>query len=93
MKIIFQYGKEPTNVELRKFTGRALPRLPMHAETLDCMDLGVPGNVGTVKLFNKNTICQPAANPPCNFFSSFFDPGETFQGMLSDKNKPLIYRV
>lgn len=65
----------------------------MHAETPDCVDLGHPGNVGTAKPANKNTICQPAANPTCYFFSSFFDPKEICQGLLSDKNKPLIYRV
>ena len=61
--------------------------------TVDCMDLGNPGSAGTVKPVNKNTICQPAANPPCNFFSSFFDLREICQWMLSDKNKPLIYRA
>lgn len=88
--MIFQYGKEPTTVEWWKLT---FYYLPMHAETLDCMDLGDLGNVGTVKPFNKNMICQPPANPTCNFFSSFFDPREICQWMMSDKNKPLIYRV
>lgn len=67
--------------------------MPVHARTLDCLDLGDPGIVGIAKPFNKSTICQPAANPTCNFLSSFFDPREICQWTLSDKNKPLIYRA
>lgn len=79
-------------MEQLKLTGRALHCLPMHAETLDCMDFGNPGNLGIVKSLNKNTVCQLAAHSTCNFFF-FFDPREICQWMLADKNKPLIYRA
>ena len=84
--------RQPTRNRGGLVTGLSY-HLLTHAETLDGMGLGNPGNVGTVKPLDKSTTCQPAANPTCNFFSSLFDPREICQWMLSDKNKPLIYRA